>query len=43
MADTAGDIQLPENQAGAVYELRLRGGRMDSEGNPIPAATPPLP
>ena len=38
MADTAGDIQLPENQAGAVYELRLRGGRMDSEGNPIPSS-----
>ncbi|MFO1419056.1 MAG: DUF839 domain-containing protein [Methylotetracoccus sp.] len=37
MTDTAGDIQLTENQGGAVYELDLRGQRKDMAGRPIPS------
>jgi secreted PhoX family phosphatase len=35
MSDTTGDVQLPENQGGAIYEMDLRGRRKDSAGNPI--------
>jgi secreted PhoX family phosphatase len=35
MADAAGDIQLPENQGGAIYELALAGEQKDTAGNAI--------
>ena len=37
MADTAGDIQLAQNDGGAIYEMELAGNQTDSEGRRIPS------
>lgn len=40
--DPVDHIRLPRNDAGAVYELNLRGGQRDADGNPIPSDYVPV-
>lgn len=37
MSDGEGDVNVPKEKAGAVYELPLEAGQKDSEGNAIPS------
>jgi len=38
MSDTKGDVQLPENKCGAVYELNVQGSVQDTTNNAINSA-----
>jgi secreted PhoX family phosphatase len=40
--DPVDHIKLPVNNAGAVYELNLRGGQRDADGNAIPSDYVPV-
>lgn len=41
MSDGEGDINVPKEKAGAIYELPLKAGQKDSKGNVIPSSHVP--